>query len=316
MRVSGGFVLLVIVLLAVAAFSVLKWVRKSSLEELEGKVLKDVVYNTVDGEALKLDIYFPTDMGEQPLPAVIYVHGGAWVAGSKERGGGLRDLQALVENGFIGVSIDYRLAPNYGFPAQIEDVKCAIRYIRENAENYHVDPNRIGIMGSSAGGHLAALAGLADESCGFDVGPYLDQSSRVQAVVDMFGPSDLTVVPEDKRKLIIGVFKSVDLETLAWASPVTYASPDDPPFLIIHGENDQVVSVNQSIRLYEALRQVGVEATLVVVKNAGHGLKPSGGTPDPSRNEVTRLIVEFFTKKLKGQLQQSLTPSFRWTSYK
>ncbi len=316
MRVVGVLVLLTVVFLAIGAFSLLKRVRKSQMEELEGEVLKDIVYNTVDGEALKLDIYFPEDMSGQPLPAVIYIHGGAWVTGSKEGGSGLRDLKALVENGFIGVSIDYRLAPDYGFPAQIQDVKCAIRYIRENAEKYHVDPDRIGIIGSSAGGHLAALAGLADESCGFDVGPYLEQSSRVQAVVDMFGPSDLTVVPEDKRELIIGVFKSLDTETLAWASPVTYVSPDDPPFLIIHGENDQVVSVDQSIRLYEALRQAGVEATLVVVKNAGHGLKPSGGNPNPSRSEVTKLIVEFFTRELKYQLRQSLSLVFRCTTIK
>ncbi len=311
MRVSKVLILF-LMFLVLAAFILVTWRKRSKgiSENLAGKVLCNIVYNTVDGVNLRLDIYYPEDIGSQPLPAVVYVHGGAWVSGSKEGGSGMRDLHALVENGFIGVSVDYRLAPEYGFPAQIEDVKCAIRFLRENAEKYHVDPDRIGIMGTSAGGHLAALAGLADESCGFDVGPYLEQSSRVQAVVDMFGPADLTVVPEDKRELIIGVFKSVDPETLAWASPITYISPDDPPFLIIHGENDRVVDVNQSIRLYEALRQAGVEVTLVIVKKAGHGLKPSGGTPEPSRSEVTALIVKFFAEKLSLRHRSQLYSIF------
>ena len=290
--------LISVILITAVILMVFELYRERAPSNLEGEVLTDIVYNTVDGEELKLDIYFPSHMGDQPLPAVIYVHGGAWIAGKKTGGTGLQDLKALVEEGFIGVSIDYRLAPKYKFPAQIQDVKCAIRFLRENADRYHIDPDRIGLLGSSAGGHLVALAGVADESAGFDVGPYLDQSSRVQAVVDMFGPADLTLAEGSKNMLLLKVFGSTDPKTLAEASPVSYITPDDPPFLIIHGDRDQTVSVNQSIRLYNALRKKGVEATLLIVENAGHGFKPEDGEIRPSREEITRHIIEFFRNKL------------------
>ena len=258
--------------------------------------LADVTYCTVDGVELKMDVYFPAE-SSQPLPAVVYVHGGGWTSGDKGGGVGVQEISALTEKGFVAFSINYRLAPEYRFPAMIEDVKCAIRSIRAHADGYHVDPNRIGVWGGSAGGHLVSLLGTSDESAGFDVGEYLDYSSRVQAVVDMFGPVDLTrMFPAAQTRNASQVFSADQLEA---ASPVTYISADDPPFLILQGDQDPVVPPEQSQIFYDRLTSANVPATLVMVKNAGHGFKPMTGKIDPSRIELTQMIVEFFTKYLK-----------------
>ena len=141
-----------------------------------------------------------------------------------------------------------------------------------------------------------ALLGTTDASAGFAVGEYGEQSSRVQAVVDMWGPADLTVDFAGGYAAKLEVFSGVDP---AVASPVTWVSPDDPPFFLIHGANDPLVPLSQSQELLARLQGAGVAASLLVVANAGHGLVPSGGTPSPSRAEVTRRIVEFFREQLQ-----------------
>jgi acetyl esterase/lipase len=229
-------------------------------------------------------------------PAVIYVHGGAWTSEDKNTVNG-DDIHALVQAGFVVFSINYRLAPEYRFPAMIEDVKCAVRSIRAHAQEYHVAPDHIGAVGESAGGHLVSLLGTSDKSAGFDVGEYLEYSSRVQAVVDMFGLADLTADFSGKYKR----FKNVVFGTfdIALASPVTYISADDPPFLILHGEHDMTVPIEQSRMLQERLALVNVPATLVVVKNADHGFKPVSLAIDPTRAEIIQMIVDFFIRTLK-----------------
>jgi len=268
-------------------------------DSLKGKVFRDVVYRTVNGVAVKMDIYYPEEICADSLAVAVYIHGGGWTGGDKATGEGMVDARTLLTHGFVVVSINYRLAPTYRFPAQIEDVKCAIRYLHANAERYHLDPERIGVFGSSAGGHLAALLGVADETAGFDKGEYLDQSSRVRAVVDMFGPTNLTLRTSDPdhRRLIQQVFGSVEI--LKLASPVAHVSKDDPPFLILHGDKDPVVPLNQSTQLYERLKTAGVPVTLVVVKNAGHGFTPVGGQISPTRLELTQMILDFFEKHLR-----------------
>lgn len=256
----------------------------------------DVTYCTMNAVALKMDVYFPTDVS-QPRPAVVYVHGGGWTSGDKSSGAGLQELPGLLESGFVVFSLNYRLAPAYHFPAMIEDVKCAIRSIRAHADEYHVDPNRIGAWGGSAGGHLVSLLGTSDESAGFDVGEYLDYSSRVQVVVDLFGPADLTVQFNLQQEQIGSpVFSNEQLEI---ASSVTYISQDDPPFLILQGDRDQLVPLEQSQILYDRLTAAGVPATLVIVRNAGHGFNSIGGAIDPSLADITQMIVEFFVGNLK-----------------
>ena len=213
-----------------------------------GTIEQDVTYCTVESHDLKMDVYYPASGG--PWPGVIFVHGGGWTEGDKA------PLPMVpTAYGYLVVSINYRMYPAYRFPAMIEDVKCAIRFLRAHADDYNLDPERIALIGHSAGGHLAALAGLVDESAGWDVGPYLEQSSRVQAVVDLSGPADLTGrFPDMAEELKVSVFGAAQWVS---ASPVTYARPDAPPFLIVHGEEDGVVPVEQAHRLHDALFEAG-----------------------------------------------------------
>ena len=260
-----------------------------------GTIEKDVTYCTMDGIALKLDIYYPDSAS--PWPVTMYIHGGGWSKGDKAEGAGALEIPALQSAGFMVVAINYRLAPENPFPAMIEDAKCAVRYLRAHASEYDLDPNRIGVWGGSAGGHLVNLLGTTDESAGFDVGEYLDQSSRVQAVVDMFGPTDLIVQFEGGYEGASRVFAGFDA---ALASPVTYVTPDDPPFLLFHGDSDPLVPIEQSQIFLAALQAAGVPAKLVIVENSGHSFKPDEGkTISPSRQEIAQMVVEFFEEKLK-----------------
>jgi acetyl esterase/lipase len=177
----------------------------------------------------------------------------------------------------------------------IEDVKCAIRHLKAQADLYHIDPHKIGIYGGSAGGHLSSLVGLTDAEAGFDVGAYLEQTSRVQAVADLFGPADLTRnFSQTYSQLKSSVFGNFDLEL---ASPPTYISADDPPFLILHGDRDRVVPLSQSQLLYDRLKEGHVPVELVVVQNGTHGFRTLDMVP--SRRELTAMLVAFFTQHLK-----------------
>lgn len=261
-----------------------------------GTLEQDVTYCTMEGVELKMDVYYPS-ASQAPLPVTMYVHGGGWSSGDKAQGAGTQEIPALQSAGFLVVSVNYRLAPEHPFPAMLEDLKCAVRYLRAHAEEYNLDPNRIGVWGGSAGGHLVNLLGTTDESAGFDVGEYLEYSSRVQAVVSMFGPTDLTVQFEGGYEGASRVFAGFDA---ALASPVTYVSADDPPFLMLHGDSDKLIPIEQSQILLAALQAVGVPAELVTVTNSGHSFKPvDGKTISPSRKEITQKVVEFFEKILK-----------------
>lgn len=237
------------------------------------------------------------------MPAILYVHGGGWTKGDKRAGAGAEDIPELVSRGYLVAAVNYRLAPQYKFPAQIEDLKCAVRFLRANAAAYGIDPDHIGAWGGSAGGHLVALLGVTDATAGFEgSGGYASQSSRVQAVVDMFGPTDLTAVFQGAAPpLMEQVFGITDKNSdiIKRASPVTWVSSDDPPFLILHGEKDALVPLSQSEKFYDRLVATGVPATLTMVENAGHGFAPAGGTIDPSRTEITGLVADFFDQYLK-----------------
>lgn len=271
-----------------------------TIEAKPGETYRDVTYCTPDGIAQKMDVMYPRTMSDKPLPVTVYIHGGGWTGGDKGGDAGSLDTRALSARGYLVVALNYRLAPQSKWPAQITDVKCAIRHLRANATTYKLDPNRIGVWGGSAGGHLVAMLGTTDQRAGFDVGEYLDQSSRVQAVVDLFGPADLRLFPSNAQAIANRVFgaTSRDDMILVKASPVTYISPDDPPFLILHGDQDKVVLPEHSQILHDKLKAAGVPSTLVIVKNAGHGFTPEGGAISPSRAELTKLIVDFFDKHL------------------
>jgi acetyl esterase/lipase len=260
----------------------------------------DLTYcTTADGVKLTMDLYQPKKMAG-PAPAVLYVHGGGWTGGDKSDGAGLLFKEELVRRGYVMAAINYRLAPKYAFPAQIEDVKCAVRHLRANAAKYNIDPKRIGAIGGSAGGHLVSLLGVSDKE--WDTGENSDQSSRVQAVVDMFGPSDLKLMLAGSgRNFGLTIFNASgpDDPLLLAYSPVTYITPDDPPFLILHGDHDEVVPLEQSQILYDKLKAAGVPVEMVVVKNAGHGFIPVNGDIQPSMPELVQMVANFFDKYLK-----------------
>jgi len=248
-------------------------------------VLRDIEYANVDGHSLRLDLYLPERV-EAPVPLVLWVHGGGWRAGDKSP----TYAPETLGEGYAVASVNYRLSDVAQFPAQIHDVKAAVRFLRGNAHRFGLDPNRFGAWGSSAGGHLVALLGT---SCGIlelegELGDDLDQSSCVQAVCDFFGPTDLVSLlaqrgastrrPMPEDHLIGGpVEEHVDLATLA--SPIAHVDETDPPFLIMHGSEDATVPVDQSIAFDETLRAAGVESTLVVIDSAGHGFPRSEVDP-------------------------------------
>lgn len=263
---------------------------------------ENVVYATVGGRDLHMNLAWPQDPPSLPMPAVVWIHGGGWCEGDHT---GLENLP-LAERGYFSASLEYRLSQEAIFPAQIHDCKAALRYLRAHAEEYRLDPGHIGVWGSSAGGHLSALlgtsAGVAELEGNLG---YPEQSSAVQAVVDYCGPTDLTQMLQDQPEIevlvqimdqFMGGPLAERLELARSGSPLTYVGPGSAPFLIIHGDCDEIVPLNQSERLDAALRAAGVESTLIVVKRGGHGFGPD---VDPTPERLFELGVQFFDRHLK-----------------
>jgi acetyl esterase/lipase len=234
------------------------------------------------------------------LPVIVNIHGGAFRMGSKEQGVPLEYLA----RGYAVASLNYRLSQHAKFPAQIEDCKAAVRWLRAHAAEYRLDPALFAAWGASAGGHLAAMLGTTGDTREFDVGGNLDQPSRVQAVVDYFGPTDFLqmdahrpaggmvhdTADSPESELVGGAIQD-NKEKTARANPITYVSAGDPPFLICHGDQDPLVPHHQSELLEAALRKAGVPVTFYTVQGAGHG-----GFRDP---RVAELTAEFLAKHLK-----------------
>lgn len=205
--------------------------------------------------------------------------------------------QGMNAQGYLVVSINYRLYPAARYPAMIQDVKCAIRALRANAGQYNLDPDRMGAIGASAGGHLVSLLGTTEASAEWDVGEYLDQSSRVQAVVAMAPVTDLTrKFPNADIELMRHVGFGED--NILQASPVTWVTADDPPFLLIHGDRDEVVPYEQSQLMYERLMQANVPAQFVLVRNARHSLTAPDGLATPTLDEINQIILNFLAQYL------------------
>lgn len=254
---------------------------------------------------LKIDLAYPMDLPDKPMPVIVWIHGGAWLGGSKS----LDEVMPLVEKGFFAAGIQYRLSPEAIWPAQIEDCKTAIRFLRANAKTYHIDPERIGVWGASAGGHLAAMLGTSGDVKELEgKGGWLDQSSRVQAVVDYFGPTDLTQMgkfpgsmdhdsPDSPESRLVGGPIQEKKDIANTANPITYITQDDPPFLIVHGDQDDLVPFNQSELLHDALTKAGIPSELVQVKNGGHGGWERQKT-EPENEEILNRVYEFLTQHL------------------
>jgi len=246
----------------------------------------------------KLDLYLPDKMGIYPL--IVWIHGGAFMMGSKEDGVPVD----YVADGYAVASLNYRLSQHALFPAQIQDCKAAVRWLRANDEQYRLDSQRFAAWGPSAGGHLAAMLGTTGEGVELEAGENLGFSSRVQAVVDYFGPTDFLQMDEQRTpsgmlhnpmdspesKLVGGAIQDRK-DHVRRANPITYITHLAPPFLIVHGDQDPLVPYHQSVLLEEALRQAGVTVQLYTVKGGGHG-----GFTDPA---VTVLTKAFLAKHLK-----------------
>ena len=264
-----------------------------------GQVISNVTYCTDAGVPQKLDLLYPKISVTYPRPVVLWVHGGTWIGGSKDNGASIVYVQGLRRAGFIVASMNYSLAPAHRFPAQTQDLTCGIRFLRANAGQYGIDSAHVGAMGGSAGGHLVQMLGVNDGSRIFDDGGYPNYSSDVQAVVSLWGVSDLTqrnLGDGDENKLpsIFGKFSK-----WAAASPIHYVRPGLPPFLLVHGNRDTDVPVSQSKRMYRALVAEKVPATLIVVNHGEHGLRPAGGADSPSVATVISRVVTFFKWSFK-----------------
>lgn len=246
------------------------------LPGLEGiNVWKDVEYANVDGHSLKLDLYVPENLSA-PVPLVIDVHGGGWMAVDKSE----LIARSLIGHDFAVASIDYRLSGVAIFPAQIYDCKAAVRWLRAHAAEYGYNPDKIGAWGDSAGGHLVSLLGLTANNPALEGNEgNTNVSSRVQAVCDFYGPSDLwstdhhladTVADNAVPRLLGGLIEQNEDKARA-ASPLFYVSSNACPFLIVHGDKDPIVPLEQSIALNDALQKAGVPTQLYIVKGGGHG---------------------------------------------
>lgn len=266
----------------------------------------DLEYSANGHELQKLDLYVPNAPGPHPL--IIWIHGGGWFAGDKSRCFPLQ--QGFIERGYAIASVNYRLTNDSIFPAPIEDCKAAIRWLRAHADKYQVHPDRFGVWGSSAGGHLAALVGTTSEIDSFETGEHLDVSSSVQAVCDYYGPTDFTqmddhAVPGTKHRhnaenspesrLIGGPIQAPEYkEKVQRANPIPYLSGDEPPFLIVHGDLDPVVAHHQSELLFTAMEQRKLAAQFITIQGGRHG----GGFP---HEELNPIVHSFFARFLKGE---------------
>lgn len=273
--------------------------RQALLEKVD--VQTDVEYAKAGDVSLKLDIYKPKAESTGPRPCIVWIHGGGWQGGNKSSGAG-RVTPYVASGDYVGVSVGYRLTDVAIWPAQIHDCKAAIRYVRSNAEKLDIDPSKIGVWGSSAGGHLVSLLGTSGDvkEVEGDLGN-AGVSSRVACVVNFCGPTDFIAFGLDSPglsnpggpvyKLFGGPPKEKE-DAAKQASPVTHVTKDDAPFLHLHGTNDRTVPVNQAERLDAALQKAGVSTTFVKVVNGAHGF----GGP-----EVDARVKAFFDKQLLGK---------------
>ena len=245
----------------------------------------------------RLDLYLP-EKSTGRLPLIVWIHGGAWRFGSKENPRALW----LVGRGYAVASINYRLSQHAVFPAQIEDCKAAIRWLKAHAANYSLDADHVGVWGESAGGHLVALLGTTAGVKELEGnGGNAEQTSRVQAVVDWFGPTDMLTMgpqaepPASPVAQLIGGPAAKNPEKARKASPLAYVSKDSAPMLIMHGDQDKLVPLAQSERFAAALKKAGVDARLEVIHGNGHG------GPGFNNAESRKLIESFFDKHLKAE---------------
>jgi len=287
-------VLLGFLVVAVVAFFLLVAAARRSPEIA---VERDLVYGKGGDAELKLDLAMP-EAGGGPFPAIVFLHGEGWRAGNRRQMSHF--IEGVARMGYVGVTVEYRLVPAARFPAPVEDCKAAVRWLRANAGKYRIRPDHIGVVGFSAGGHLACMLGVTDKKDGLEgVGGNADRPSRVQAVVSFFGPTDFSTRdwPRDLEKEVIVPFLGGSFAdkpaVYRRASPISYVTKDAPPFLIFHGTGDELVPVDQSRRLAEKLKSFGVPAELVVLEGEHHGFT------DANNQKSMKKMMDFLAERLK-----------------
>lgn len=256
----------------------------SRLPDLDRRL--DIAYATVNGEKLRLDLMMPKAGGPHPL--VVCLHGGAWRFSSRKELSEPCDwvptnspdecyLELLASRGYAAASVGYRLAPKSKFPAPVADAKAALRFLRANAAALNLDPDRVAVLGFSAGAHVAAMVACTAGRPEFDPGLYPDQSDRVRCAVNFYGPTDLSLYADtpglEQIYLVpfLGATASANPDAYRRASPLEYVSKDAPPFLTIHGTADLVVPVIHGERLHAKLVAAGTKSAFLPVKGEGHG---------------------------------------------
>jgi len=261
--------------LGVVVLTLFAWIAATSRAG-DSKVATsyDLAYHRAGDVELKLDLAAPTE-GDGPFPAVVVIHGGAWRTGNKR--GNRPALAEFARRGYVAISPQYRHCPRDVFPTQLHDLKAAVRWLRVHATEYRVDPDHIGAMGFSAGGHLSMMLGVTGPEDGLEGdAPPGSPSSRVQAVVNYFGPTDFSAPPisEFARGLAIdflGASPADKPEVAVRASPVTFLSRDDAPILTFHGTRDPLVPPDQARRLAAGMARAGVAGRTELLVGAGHG---------------------------------------------
>ena len=279
---------------ALAAVLLLAAQRNPSAEI---EVHRDLVYATAADANLMLDLALPK-AAKGTLPVVVFLHGEGWRAGTRQQMNHF--IEGMARLGYVGVTPDYRLVPGARFPAQVEDCKAAIRWLRAHAADYGVRPDRIGVVGFSAGGHLAAMLGLTGKLDGLEgAGGNAEQSSEVQAVVSFFGPTDFSTRdwPADLEREVIVPFLGGSWadrpDVYRKASPISYVSARAPPFLFLHGSDDKLVPVDQSTRLAAQLDRLGVSARVIAFEGEGHGFS------DAVNQKAMQRMLDFLGTELK-----------------
>lgn len=261
---------------------------------------RNVVYGTAGGQSLLLDVFRPK-ASEGPRPAVIFIHGGGFRGGDKSQFSWYANQ--LAGKGYVAFSINYRLAPKNLYPAAVDDCQRAVRWVRANAAEYGIDPNRIGAAGSSAGGHLVAMLGTCETLHGTndDLDGY---SSKVNCVVNYFGPTDFRPAANSPRAVqalanFLGKTAAEAPELYAEASPITHVGKDSAPCLSLHGSSDTSIPIAQSEKLTQALAAAGVEAALVTIEGAGHGFHNQADSENAQK--AWQAAVAFFDRHLQPQ---------------
>ena len=259
-----------------------------------------IEYSNPDDQHLQLNMARPEN-GSDPRPGIVCIHGGGFRAGTRESFDNL--CMVLAENGYVAVTVTYRLSPAYQFPAAVHDVKAAVRWMRANAENYNIDPNRIGTTGGSAGGHLAQFLGVTAGVQRFEGnGGNAEYSSNVSCVVNYYGPSDFTksydasVDAAEVLPLFLGGDLEQERHRHILASPLYWVTPDAAPTLCIHGTEDRYVAHEQAVWLIDRLTASDVEARLMTIEGADHGFR---GESMEVKAAIEQARIAFFEKHLK-----------------